>query len=765
MGVTMNATQLLIIPLLLTVFCAGKITQAEETAFSLVHDGESPYVIVLREDSTLVEQTAANELQQYLAKTTGVTLPIISEADHDGQPAIYIGPGKKFQTAFPDADLEELDADGIFLRTLGDSLFLCGGKSRGTLYAVYTFLEDVVGCRWWTSTEEYVPHRTTLDVPKLDITYTPTLRYRELWYRDSFEGIFASRLRLNGFHHPVPESYGGHYNILGFVHTFYPLLPPEQYFDQHPEWYSEINGERVWQHAQLCLTNDEMRKALTEKALERLRAMPEAGYISISQNDWYGRCECADCLAVEEVEGAPSGPLIRFVNAVAEDIEKEFPDTLVETLAYQYTRQAPKHVKPRHNVLVRLCSIECSFSEPLTAEVNTDFRQDIEAWKEISPQLFVWDYVANFASYIQPHPNWFVLAPNIRFFVENNVRGLFEQGDGGSSVGDFLAMRAWILSKLLWNPEQDFETLLMEFLTGYYGPAAQPLREYMDVIHEAVRRNNLFMRCYVHQTDDWLSLDDLNQATALMNQAETAVLDDAVLHERVIKARMPLEHVWLLRYYPLEREAQLAGKEFLGPEDPVAAVESFIANAERFNNQEYREAMRFEHYAPQLRARFRAPGEAPEACRELDESDYYVITDSLFSLFRPGELVTTVEDPAASDGKAARMPGTHSEWAIQYTIGQEIAEMGAVHCRIEVRADDAESEDTNLPVLQAGIYDTNIQQNVVVLEVPCEDIVGTEYREIDLGVHNLASGMYFWVAPAGGASAVYVDRIYVMKSN
>src|SRR5690606_38717057 len=116
--------------------------------------------------------------------------------------------------------------------------------------------------------------------------------------------------------------------------------------------YALVKGKRQRERTQLCLTNVEMRKELTRNALERLHQTPGATMISISQNDNNNRCECEACRAVEEREGSPAGLVIQFVNAVAEEIEKEYPEVLVETLAYQYTRKPPKHVKPRPNVIV-----------------------------------------------------------------------------------------------------------------------------------------------------------------------------------------------------------------------------------------------------------------------------------------------------------------------------------------------------------------------------------------------------------------------------
>ncbi|HJN15517.1 MAG TPA: DUF4838 domain-containing protein, partial [Armatimonadota bacterium] len=409
-------------------------------AMELTRDGASDYVIALRADPIPSEQTAASELQRYLKLVTGAELEII-EGDPPADKVILIG-----------GEPEGVGPDGIVIKTDGSVLTLAGARPRGALYAVYTFLEDYVGVRWWSSTEETVPETPTLEIPEIDRVYTPKLRVREAFYRDAFVGEFAPKLKCNGHFERIPEEYGGHYSIIGWCHTFYQFLPPDAYFDAHPEWYSEISGERRHQGGQLCLTNDEMRAEMTKVVLERMRQDPTAGMISLSQNDWHGRCRCEPCKTVEETEGSPAGLLIQFVNAVAEDVEKEFPDFLIETLAYQYTRKAPNSIQPRDNVVIRLCSIECNFAEPLeTGPTNEEFKSDIEAWSKVAGKLYIWDYVTNFANFILPHPNHRVLAPNLRFFVRHNTIGLFEQGDAGSSCSDFPELRAWVLGHLMWD--------------------------------------------------------------------------------------------------------------------------------------------------------------------------------------------------------------------------------------------------------------------------------------------------------------------------
>jgi hypothetical protein len=267
---------------------------AEATPRVLARDGVSTYVILLPDAPHPAEQTAAQELQAFLKQATGAELPLLAEsAAPRGKPAIAVGPCRLAQRIAPGLDLGALPADAIVIKTAGVGLLLAGPRPRGTLYAVYTFLEDVVGCRWWTSTEQTIPSRPTLVIPDLDITYAPALISREAFYRDAFDGSFAPRLKLNGHFARIPPERGGHLPILGWCHTFFHMLPPEKHFAAHPEWYSEINGKRSAEGTQLCLTNAQMRAEFVRAAREWLQREPGAGLISVSQNDWGGKCECA----------------------------------------------------------------------------------------------------------------------------------------------------------------------------------------------------------------------------------------------------------------------------------------------------------------------------------------------------------------------------------------------------------------------------------------------------------------------------------------
>ncbi|WP_298652777.1 DUF4838 domain-containing protein [uncultured Proteiniphilum sp.] len=559
---------------------------SESDKLTLSSGGKAEYSIVLPDAPTLVETTAARELKKHLDEITGADFAIVGESKADSsKPLLIVGNSSLVKAFLPAVDVTQLPYDGIVIETIGKNIVMVGHPVRGTLYAVNTFLEEAAGVRWWTSTESYIPKAKRLKVPMLHINYAPHLIYREAFYKEALSNeVFAARMKCNGDFSKITPQYGDYHKFQYFVHSFYPILPPQKYFDKHPEWYSLVNGKRTNQWAQLCLSNDAMREEFIRNAIDTLRNHRGMDFISISQNDCHGACQCEKCQAIVKEEGSESGPLIRFVNSVAEEIEKEFPDIWVETLAYQYTRKAPQKVKPRRNVVVRLCTIECSFSQSLDeGEHNKSFREDIEAWSKIADHLFVWDYVTNFTSYMLPHPNIHTLASNIRFFIKNNTIGLFEQGDVYCDAGDFVRMRNWVISRLMWNPGLDENQLIDEFLTGYYGEKAAPyLRQYWDLLTNRIKESEVYLRCYMKNTADWLTVPVYAEAALLMKQA-LDVTKDETLRNRIHREEIPLKFVLLLENERFKAYEKENGSSPVTLPDPETALTEFMALLKEFN--------------------------------------------------------------------------------------------------------------------------------------------------------------------------------------
>jgi hypothetical protein len=513
-------------------------------AVTIADKHTSRYTIVISADAIPSERYAAVELQRYLERVGGTKLPIVSDIEPVTSREILLGDNAHLRPLRPKIDFTRLGSDGFVLRTDGNRLIIAGGRPRGTLYGVYALLEEKLGVRWFTPEVEVVPTFDRIQLPKLNETQVPKLEYREVFWTEIMrDPDFAARHRLNGNHYRLTEKHGGRAAVyFPFVHSFDMLIPRDLY-KEHPEYFPLINGKRVDGYVQRCLSNPDVLRLALERVRQWIKEHPDATIITVSQNDTFNYCQCDQCKALDDAEDSPAASMIRFVNAVAEAIEKEHPNVRIDTLAYQYTRKPPKTLRPRKNVIVRLCSIECCFAHPLDScpsEENRRFRDDIIAWQPVAPLLYVWDYTPNFANYQQPFPNFDSLQPNVRFFTSHGVKGLFEQGNysaGGN--GEMGPLRAYLLAKLLWNPNTNVKRHTVEFLHAYYGQAAGRIREYLDIVHWPVREKGLHAHIFDRPKAAYLADEVIDDAERTLDAAEREAENDAVRF-RVEVARLPV---------------------------------------------------------------------------------------------------------------------------------------------------------------------------------------------------------------------------------
>jgi hypothetical protein len=518
-------------------------------AITLADKGGSRYRIVVAADAIPSERYAAGELQRYLERMSGAKLPVVTDIVPVASREILLGDNEHLRRLSPKTDFKSLGSDGFVLRTDRNRLIIAGGKPRGTLYGVYALLEEKLGVRWFTPEVEVVPNRDRVQLPKLNETQVPRLEYREVFWTEIMrDADFAARHRLNGNHYRLTEKHGGRAVVyFPFVHSFDMLIPRELY-QEHPEYFPLINGKRVDGYVQRCLANPDVLRLAIDRVKQWIKEHPDATIITVSQNDTFNYCQCEQCKGLDDAEGSPAASMIRFVNAVAEAIEKEHPNIRIDTLAYQYTRKPPKTLRPRKNVIVRLCSIECCFAHPLDScpsEENRRFRDDIIAWQPVASLLYVWDYTPNFANYQQPFPNFDSLQPNVRFFANHGVKGLFEQGNysaGGN--GEMGPLRAYLLAKLLWNPDADVKRHTDEFLHAYYGQAAGKIQEYLDIIHRPVREKRFHAHIFDRPRAAYLADEIMDAAERALDAAEREAENDAVRF-RVKVARLPVWYVQL----------------------------------------------------------------------------------------------------------------------------------------------------------------------------------------------------------------------------
>lgn len=457
-------------------------------AYTLFSGGRSQYSIVVAPTASVSERAAAYELQSYLKQIGGANLPVVNTTSTSPN-HIYVGYSEKVKS------LTHLEApaaadQGFSYRNYGPDIVIVGGSRRGTMYGVFEFLERELGVHWYAPDYTKVPTRRKWEFTSLNRSGRPALNYRHvMYYKVERDAAWRIHNRLNMPWDKPTEKYGGNEGYWG-IHTFDVLVPAATYFKTHPEYFAYRDGKRQDGYTQLCLSNPDVLNLCITGLRKVMRENPQYAIYDLSQNDNSNYCECKKCKALAKMYGGQSGLMLWFVNQAADALKKEFPEKFIGTFAYHYTRQCPTtgNIRPRDNVVVRLCDIECCFGHPLTygCERNAAFLKDYSAWSKIAPHLFIWDYVVDFNQYQAPFPNFAVLAPNLQFFCDNHAIGVMEEGQYQCPCSEFDDLRSWVLARLMWNPGQNTETLVRQFIGDYYGKAAPEVQEYFDMVQALV---------------------------------------------------------------------------------------------------------------------------------------------------------------------------------------------------------------------------------------------------------------------------------------
>ena len=412
--------------------------------------------------SDQTEVHAGAELQAYLEKK-GV---IVSE---NGTPiSIAIDPSLekesyKVEVAF--------DGDNA-------SMTIKGGNGRGVLYGVYNFLQEFAGFRYFTHDLETYTEDEIVLVEGVMLDFEPVIGLRRLtWHGVYYDMNWCAKNGVN-FGVGLSDEQGGQSLNYGnlFVHTIGKLSGTTY---PYPDYTSNP-----------CLTDPDIYATVLANVRKELEGNPDINIISISQTDVEMWCQCPNCSKIIEEEGSVSGVWLRFVNKIAEELEDEYPDLTIDTLAYKHTQAAPKITKPHKNVCVRLCSITCCFTHAIddpNCTKNQKFREDLIAWGKICDNIHIWDYTTNFHYYISTFANLFTIRENMRFFADNNAVSMFPQGNSQGVSGEFGELRTYLLAKLMCDPymsDEEYSNHMNEFLAAYYGEGWENIRAFIDKTSE-----------------------------------------------------------------------------------------------------------------------------------------------------------------------------------------------------------------------------------------------------------------------------------------
>ena len=637
----------------LLIGCASAV-QSEKVVLAERGKG-AEYRIVVPKDASAAQNYAAEELQKYVEKLTGVKLPVETIGEKLPPKGIFIRTTDKWGT------------DGFRLVVKPPHMAIEGDAKHGAIYGVYELLERFGGCAWFSSTTETVPSIERLAVPAdLNDVQKPAFVCRDTCWFDAIRNLdFAAKMRLTGPHFRSDEKLGG--QVVSFdskffsAHSFQHLLPAGEYFKSHPEYFCERNGFR--ESYQPCLANPEARRIMKENLLRHIaEKYPKIKYFTVSQNDNGFYCTCPKCKALDDREGTPAASILDFVNEAADAVKEKYPDVIIHTLAYMYSVRAPKTMTARDNVMVVLCSDQCDHSRPMVGNRNNDNRQlvrELGNWQRIAKWIEIWDYNANFVCYMIGHPNLESMQANLSFYRSQGVTHVYHEGAKEGPHMDLAEMRTWLLGKLFWNPDQPLGPLVDEFCRGYFGAAAPYAKKYVELMHSYVHADawdeaKRPLHMWGNIPAELVPAAFYDEAAKLWAQAAEAVKDDPVRAQNVAWASIPADWCRVI-YSNFGGQVEVTRHPEYVNSPRFGKLQAAARNVSRYFRNVYNSDQVGEVKELILQTRRRIDGFAALDPKTVKAADAAQAEETLAVVVEKEGRLRRLDDPAAGDGKAYRL--------------------------------------------------------------------------------------------------------------
>ena len=499
------------------------------SAFEFARDGKALCRIAVASNAGRLEKMAADDLRSLLGKAAGTEFAIVSEKQA-GQlkgPVIYLGSTEYARKkGFPVSSFRQ---EEWLIREDGRNLIITGGHPVGAFYGVWSLLNKL-GIYALTLDQLAVPRRKDLRITDLNERKMPAFIGRII-YTDIPGGqmrakmpkemehrlnLFFLRSGLNGQEsfRTVPYHIG-ECNLrpkalnAKYSHTLCFYVSPKKYFKTHPEYFAmNPEGRRYsppppyFAKGSLCMSNrevwritlDSLRKMILEDRHDRKPGEWPVRYdISVLDNTPY-ICKCPECSRIAAEEESECGLLLRYLNYVATEIVKEYPDVKIKTSAYSAARKRPKITRPVKNLVIHVAD-EFPTADPfrpLTHPLNAANLAQLRGWAEIAHELSIGDYWNIGGRYYNP-PRVEVmldaLQPDFRLFRKLGVADIFTEYERDFvSPQTFYDLHLFLGSRLMMDPDQDVESLIDVFMKYYYGSAAPVMREWLEQIRSGVRK-------------------------------------------------------------------------------------------------------------------------------------------------------------------------------------------------------------------------------------------------------------------------------------
>ncbi|NLF93137.1 MAG: DUF4838 domain-containing protein [Oligosphaeraceae bacterium] len=480
-------------------------------------------------------KTAGADLARMLGKVTGREYQLL-EADKyqpsQGDIILSCTPEKILSSYQP----QSLPPQSWHFKNLDGNLVIAGTGVAGLVNGIYRFLDQYAGC-WWPSPDmEVAPANPGWTVPDIDESGTPAYYFRKMYVGTDFlPGIFRMRNLENyrtGF-----DDYSPWIGKPKNSHTFDVYVKAVK-AENRPELFG-VNPRGQKSHS-ICLTNPEVQ-AIIERELRQYIQLDRQNksqdrwptIYDLSQSDGASgsECVCPGCRKLLEEQGSYSGPMLSFINALARKIKGDYPDIKLRTFAYSYTSNPPRDLVAEDNVIIQFC--QAWLWEPLLPNGQRGSR-NLEAWARCAKNLQIWSYWRDYLGFDYPFcKKSRDIYEEVRYCRQKGVQLYFCENER-MLTRSFAMLQYHLLFRLLLNPEQPLEPLVQKFCQAFYGPAAEPLQNYLRHLEDRQE----ISRAY-------LDYDFFTTAEKFLTAAEELAAADQTILANIAWERIPVDSALL----------------------------------------------------------------------------------------------------------------------------------------------------------------------------------------------------------------------------
>lgn len=757
--------------LILLNFVLFNFSFAQSSAV-LSTSGKSDYSILIVEND-VITSNAAKQLSFYLNKVTGANFPIKvvnkSASENNTAKFIFVGSLTHLASFKPNKAIDKSKStnESIYIDIeKGGNIYLLGGSKRSTLYAVFQFLEDYVGCRWWTPTEEMIPKKSNLKLQPTQFYYVPPFDYRSHFITNSTKDAkFATILKENGYNQPLSGEWGSRIDIVGWAHTFKQLIPVSDYFKAHPEWFSDSSNEDKpatkqspipnSSSYQLCLENKDLFQVFLKNTLKWIKDVkdkrPDVSIFSVSINDNEKYCRCSDAINLIRKEGSPSASLINFLNKLIIEIHKTYPDVKLQTLAYQKYITPPRTIKPHKDIIVMVAPINVVLSRGLRDNVNTKILSDIQNWGSISNENFYWGYNTNFNQFLMPFSALQFLKEDLLVLKQNNYKGIFLQDNNYTNgIGYFLDMQAWVVGKMLWNPNLNVDKLVQEFTTNYYGDGGSCLYEYYTLLSTAFK-NSSNKHTPFSMDFSYINKDILKQCNDLFDKALIVTKNNRIHQDRVSKERFVLDYMnnVMFNYNPTKKSRQ--------------------ADLNNFNKRLQKAGVKKTGINQSVIDNIYGTADKLSTITGLEvskEGGAIVIQEAQFVLDQKGKLTDLYRDTFASNKLSASIDGSAKGWSVQIQPGKNAHNLNPkTDYKVQVSMKVAVKGNTkSWGNVEFGLYNTSTKKLKIKKLIKVSDISQKSYTILSVFNTKIETSDIIYVSLKDATvDKMYIDKFEIAK--